>query len=162
LVSACKKSQNSSMPGPQCSMRRWQIFSPCIQDAGLVELHSPVHSNVESKLLLHGSTSLVMALDLRSQRQPCTGAHRPADGANSPLDLRLRATQPGRCSVLGAGSIPRWDFTWHSRRAAELSIFLAHIVAAGKGTGVLGNFVQRSWKDQPGLNFRHACPGHPD
>jgi len=28
-----------------------------IQDAGLVELHSPVHSNVERKLLLHGSTS---------------------------------------------------------------------------------------------------------
>src|SRR5258708_21515139 len=51
------------------------LLPVCIQDAGLVELHSPVHSNVESKLLLHGSTSLVMALDLRSQRQPCTGAH---------------------------------------------------------------------------------------
>jgi len=62
------------------------------------------------------------------------------DGANSPLDFWLRATQPGRRSVLGAGSIPRWSFTWHSRRAAELSIFLAHCVAAGKGTGVFGNY----------------------
>ena len=34
------------------------------------------------------------------------------------------------------GSIPRWGFKWHSRRTAELSIFLAHPVAAGKGTGV--------------------------
>jgi hypothetical protein len=31
------------------------LLPVCIQDAGLVELHSPVHSNVESKLLLHGS-----------------------------------------------------------------------------------------------------------
>src|ERR1700692_1782333 len=67
---------------------------------------------------------------------PVLALIRSADGANSPLDFRLRASQPGRCSVLGAGSIPRWGFTWHSRRAAELSIFLAHIVAAGKGTGV--------------------------
>jgi hypothetical protein len=38
---------------------------------------------------------------------------------------------------LGA-DILHWDFTWHSRRAAELSICLAHPVAAGKGTGLFG------------------------
>jgi hypothetical protein len=73
----------------------WKSSGQRIEDAGLVELHSPVHSNIERELLLHGQTSLVMALDLRSQRQSCAGAHRPADGANSPLDFQLRTTQRG-------------------------------------------------------------------
>jgi hypothetical protein len=30
------------------------LLPVCIQNAGLVELHSPVHSNIERELLLHG------------------------------------------------------------------------------------------------------------
>jgi hypothetical protein len=85
-----------------------------------------------------------MALDLRSQRQPCTGAHSTCRWRKLRTGLSATGPPTGRCSVLGAESIPRWGFTWHFRPAAELSICLAQPVAAGKGTGDFGKFNERA------------------
>ena len=74
----------------------------CIQDAGLVELHSPVHSNVEVNSSFMAQPPLVMALDLRSQRQPCTGAHSTCGWRKLPTGLSATGHPTGRCSVLGA------------------------------------------------------------